>query len=162
MWVSQGNSPCHLLCCNVAWLSRYQAEVSQLEGCLESTQQPHFPPYAIVDAASLCSHLPLVKELAQSARCIIIIPLAGESVCLSVCLSVLCVFTCQVKELTQSARCNIIIPLADETVCLSVLCVFTCQVKELTQSAHCIISIPLAGETDCLSVCQSFVISPVG
>lgn len=55
---------------------RLQAEVSQLEGCLESAQQPHFPPYAVVDATSLCSSLPLVRELAQSARCIIIIPLA--------------------------------------------------------------------------------------
>ncbi|KAL8616684.1 hypothetical protein ACOMHN_031666 [Nucella lapillus] len=55
---------------------RLQAEVSQLEGCLESNQQPHFPPYAIVDASSLCSALTLVKELAQSARCILIIPLA--------------------------------------------------------------------------------------
>lgn len=55
---------------------RLQAEVSQLEGCLESAQQPHFPPYAIVDATSLCSALPLVRELAQSARCIIVIPLA--------------------------------------------------------------------------------------
>ncbi|KAK7489248.1 hypothetical protein BaRGS_00019500 [Batillaria attramentaria] len=55
---------------------RLQAEVSQLEGCLESAQQPHFPPYAVVDATSLCSNLPLVRELAQSARCIIIIPLA--------------------------------------------------------------------------------------
>ena len=115
MGIPGENSPCHVLCCDVACLSRYQAEVSQLEGCLESTQQPHFPPYAIVDAASLCSHLPLVKELAQSARCIIIIPLAGETVCLSV----LCVFTCQVKELAQSACCIIIIPLAGETVCLS-------------------------------------------
>ncbi|XP_076443287.1 nonsense-mediated mRNA decay factor SMG5-like isoform X2 [Babylonia areolata] len=55
---------------------RLQAEVSQLEGCLESSQQPHFPPYAIVDATSLCSALTLVKELAHSARCILIIPLA--------------------------------------------------------------------------------------
>ncbi|KAK7116433.1 nonsense-mediated mRNA decay factor SMG5-like isoform X2 [Littorina saxatilis] len=55
---------------------RLQAEVSQLEGHLEETQQPHFPPYVIVDAASLSSHLTLVRELAQSARCIIIIPLA--------------------------------------------------------------------------------------
>ncbi|XP_025076614.1 protein SMG5-like isoform X1 [Pomacea canaliculata] len=55
---------------------RLQAEVSQLEGCLESAQQPHFPPYVIVDAASLCTALGLVRELAQSSRCIVIIPLA--------------------------------------------------------------------------------------
>ncbi|KAI8793396.1 nonsense-mediated mRNA decay factor SMG5-like [Biomphalaria glabrata] len=55
---------------------RLQAEVSELEGSLKSAEHPVFPPYVVVDDAALCSYLSKVKELAGSARCIVVIPLA--------------------------------------------------------------------------------------
>ena len=56
---------------------RLQAEVSQLEGSLvQSSDQPNLPPYLVPDASALCDGLPLIKQLANSARFIIIIPLA--------------------------------------------------------------------------------------
>ncbi|XP_064609503.1 nonsense-mediated mRNA decay factor SMG5-like [Liolophura sinensis] len=55
---------------------RLQAEVSQLEGSLQSENTPSFPPYLIPDTKVLCDHLPVFKHLTQSARCIIIIPLS--------------------------------------------------------------------------------------
>ena len=57
---------------------RLQTEVSQLEGSLQSAERPSLPPYLVPEAAVLCNHLNVVKQLAQSARFIIIIPLAGE------------------------------------------------------------------------------------
>ena len=111
-----------------------------------------------------------MKELAQSACCIIIIPLAGETVCLSNCLSVCryCVFTCQAQELAQSIRCIIIIPLAGETVglsvclsvCLSVLlsvCLFVGFMcfhlsGEGAGTEHSLYHHCTSGRSDCLSV----------
>ena len=58
----------------------YQAEVKELEGSLNTNDtNSMFPPYVLVDHAALCEHLTTVKELAASARCIVVIPLAGES-----------------------------------------------------------------------------------
>ncbi|XP_052824389.1 nonsense-mediated mRNA decay factor SMG5 [Octopus bimaculoides] len=54
---------------------RLQAEVSQLEGSLE-IDQPIFPPYLVAHTSVLCDALPYLKQLTQTARCIIIIPLA--------------------------------------------------------------------------------------
>lgn len=55
---------------------RLQAEVSQLEGSLSNTDQAPFPPYLIPDTSSLCTTLHLIRQLAQSNRSIIVIPLA--------------------------------------------------------------------------------------
>ncbi|XP_046373242.1 nonsense-mediated mRNA decay factor SMG5-like [Haliotis rufescens] len=55
---------------------RLQAEVSQLEGSLQESEQPMFPPYLITDTSALCSSLPLVKQLILSARGIMVIPLS--------------------------------------------------------------------------------------
>ena len=57
---------------------RLQAEVSQLEGSLQSADQPSLPPYLVPDASALCDNLAQVRSLAQSARFIMIIPLAGK------------------------------------------------------------------------------------
>ena len=57
---------------------RLQAEVSQLEGALQSHDQPNLPPYLVPDAASLSGYLSQIKQLANSSRFIIIIPLAGK------------------------------------------------------------------------------------
>lgn len=56
----------------------FQAEVSQLEGSLEATDTPHFPPYLIPDTSCLCDSLHLVKQLTQSGKGILIIPISGE------------------------------------------------------------------------------------
>ena len=56
---------------------RLQAEVSQLEGTLQSHDQVNLPPYLVPDATALCETLNLVKQLANSARFIIIIPIVG-------------------------------------------------------------------------------------
>ncbi len=58
---------------------RLQAEVHQLEGSLQSQDAPHLPPYIIPDASAFCENLQLIKQLANSARFIVIIPLAGRS-----------------------------------------------------------------------------------
>ncbi|XP_005110077.2 protein SMG5 [Aplysia californica] len=55
---------------------RLQAEVRELEGSLKTSDQQVFPPYVLVDDAALCRHLTKVKELAATARCILVIPLA--------------------------------------------------------------------------------------
>lgn len=55
---------------------RLQAEVTQLEGSLDNSEQGHFPPYLIPDTTSLCESLPLVKQLTQTSKGIVIIPLA--------------------------------------------------------------------------------------
>ena len=58
---------------------RLQAEVSQLEGSLQtSAQQPTLPPYLVPDATALCESLVLVKQLGHSGRFIVIIPIAGQ------------------------------------------------------------------------------------
>ena len=69
---------------------RLQAEVSQLEGRLQgsptpaaggtkhsSSDHPNLPPYLVPDAPSICEHLHQIKQLTNSARFILIIPLAG-------------------------------------------------------------------------------------
>ncbi|XP_013389352.1 protein SMG5 [Lingula anatina] len=56
---------------------RLQAEVSQLEGSLQSSdQQPSFPLYLVPDTSVLCEKLTLLRQMNNSARFIIIIPLA--------------------------------------------------------------------------------------
>lgn len=55
---------------------RLQAEVKELEGSLAGSSEAVFPPYVLVDDAALCDCLGCVKELAASARCILVIPLA--------------------------------------------------------------------------------------
>lgn len=55
---------------------RLQAEVSQLEGSLEATDTPHFPPYLIPDTSCLCDNIQLVKQLTQSGKGILIIPIS--------------------------------------------------------------------------------------
>ena len=57
---------------------RLQAEVSQLEGTLQSHDQVNLPPYLVPDATALCETLNLVKQLANSARFIVIIPIVGK------------------------------------------------------------------------------------
>ena len=52
--------------------------MTQLEGSLDSNDQGHFPPYLIPDTSSLCDSLPLVKQLTQTSKGIVIIPLAGK------------------------------------------------------------------------------------
>lgn len=59
----------------------FQAEVTQLEGSLDNSDQGHFPPYLIPDTTSLCDSLQLVKQLTQTNKGIVIIPLAGECPC---------------------------------------------------------------------------------
>lgn len=54
---------------------RLQAEVNELEGSLRSGE-PVFPPYVLVDDATLCGHLARVRDLVATARCILVIPLA--------------------------------------------------------------------------------------
>jgi protein SMG5 len=66
---------------------RLQAEVSQLEGRLQEKQElgasdsggagVPLPPYLIPDALTICNHLPQVKQLTNSGRFILIIPIAG-------------------------------------------------------------------------------------
>ena len=58
-----------------------QAEVSQLEGSLEATDTPHFPPYLIPDTSCLCDNIQLVKQLTQSGKGILIIPISGKCFC---------------------------------------------------------------------------------
>lgn len=54
---------------------RLQLEVSQLEGSLQQPKaQSAMSPYLIPDTQALCSHLPLIRQLATSGRFIIIIP----------------------------------------------------------------------------------------
>ncbi|KAK3097945.1 hypothetical protein FSP39_014736 [Pinctada imbricata] len=55
---------------------RLQAEVSQLEGSLEKTDYTHFPPYLIPDTRCLCESLSFVRQLVQTGKGIIIIPLS--------------------------------------------------------------------------------------
>ena len=58
---------------------RLQAEVSQLEGTLESTAEaPSLPPYLVPDATALTENLQQIKQLTNSARFIVIIALAGR------------------------------------------------------------------------------------
>ncbi|XP_078702803.1 nonsense-mediated mRNA decay factor SMG5-like [Branchiostoma floridae x Branchiostoma belcheri] len=52
---------------------RLQSEVRQLEGSLQVTGQA-LSPYLVPDAGVLCDHMPVIKQLAASARFIIIIP----------------------------------------------------------------------------------------
>lgn len=60
---------------------RLQAEVSQLEGCLETAaESPSLPPYLVPDATALTDNLHHIRQLTHSARFIIIIPLAGKTV----------------------------------------------------------------------------------
>ena len=56
---------------------RLQAEVSQLEGSLQSSQLPSLPPYLVPDATVLCENLIVIKTLVQCGRFIVIIPIAG-------------------------------------------------------------------------------------
>lgn len=54
---------------------RLQLEVSQLEGSLQQPKsQSSMSPYLVPDAAALCQHLPLVRQLAHSGCFILIIP----------------------------------------------------------------------------------------
>uniref|UniRef100_A0AAV2MFM5 Nonsense-mediated mRNA decay factor n=1 Tax=Knipowitschia caucasica TaxID=637954 RepID=A0AAV2MFM5_KNICA len=54
---------------------RLQLEVSQLEGSLQQPKaQSSMSPYLVPDAAALCHHLPLLRQLAHSGCFIIIIP----------------------------------------------------------------------------------------
>ncbi|XP_033836605.1 nonsense-mediated mRNA decay factor SMG5 isoform X2 [Periophthalmus magnuspinnatus] len=54
---------------------RLQLEVSQLEGSLQQPKaQSSMSPYLVPDAAALCQHLPLLRQLANSGCFIIIIP----------------------------------------------------------------------------------------
>ncbi|XP_064619024.1 nonsense-mediated mRNA decay factor SMG5-like isoform X2 [Lineus longissimus] len=55
---------------------RLQAEVNQLEGSLKLESNPNLPPYLIPDASALTDGLDCIKHMANSARFIIIIPLA--------------------------------------------------------------------------------------
>ncbi|CAH1254258.1 SMG5 [Branchiostoma lanceolatum] len=52
---------------------RLQSEVRQLEGSLQVTSQA-LSPYLVPDAGVLCDHMTIIKQLATSARFIIIIP----------------------------------------------------------------------------------------
>lgn len=54
---------------------RLQLEVSQLEGSLQQPKaQSSMSPYLVPDAAALCQHLNLIRQLASSSCFIIIIP----------------------------------------------------------------------------------------
>ncbi|XP_074651204.1 nonsense-mediated mRNA decay factor SMG5-like [Tubulanus polymorphus] len=55
---------------------RLQAEVNQLEGSLKLDNHPILPPYVVVDVTALCEGLDNVRSMINSARFIIIIPLA--------------------------------------------------------------------------------------
>ncbi|ESO94590.1 hypothetical protein LOTGIDRAFT_232390 [Lottia gigantea] len=55
---------------------RLQDEVNQLEGSLQSPDQPTFPPYIIPDTTTLCTSLQYIKQLTQLGCSIIIIPLS--------------------------------------------------------------------------------------
>ena len=57
---------------------RLQDEVKRLEGSLQAADKPNLPPYLVLDALALSESTPLVKQLANSARFITIIPLAGK------------------------------------------------------------------------------------
>ena len=59
---------------------RLQTEVSQLEGSVQAADHPSLPPYLVPDACVLCDSLALLKQLASSARFIVIIPLVGAYV----------------------------------------------------------------------------------
>lgn len=76
----------------------FQAEVSQLEGSLES-DQPIFPPYLVAHTSALCDALPSLKQLTQTARCIVIIPQAGKSPLIKLTLFFLC---CRSKIFIQA------------------------------------------------------------
>ena len=56
---------------------RLQAEVKELEGSVSSAT-PAFPPYVLPDTSALVEAHGLIRQLAHSARFIIIIPLAGQ------------------------------------------------------------------------------------
>ena len=56
---------------------RLQAEVKELEGSVSSASTPAFPPYVVPDTSALVEAHGLIRQLAHSARFIIIIPLAG-------------------------------------------------------------------------------------
>jgi len=71
---------------------RLQDEVSRLEGSLtggaEETGSSRsattlLPPYVVPDGRTLCEHLAVVKQLAASSRFIIIIPIDGQLLNLS-------------------------------------------------------------------------------
>jgi hypothetical protein len=66
------------MCCKICVVC-FQAEVSQLEGSLQTRDHTTFPPYLLVDSSALCDSLRLVKQLTHTSRGIIIIPLAGKS-----------------------------------------------------------------------------------
>ncbi|XP_070542496.1 nonsense-mediated mRNA decay factor SMG5-like [Ptychodera flava] len=53
---------------------RLQSEVKQLEGSLEPKDQSSLSPYLVPDARVLSNHLNIIRQLAASARFIIIIP----------------------------------------------------------------------------------------
>ncbi|XP_077988894.1 nonsense-mediated mRNA decay factor SMG5-like [Glandiceps talaboti] len=53
---------------------RLQSEVKQLEGSLEPKDQSNLSPYLVPDARVLSNHLYIIRQLAASARFIIIIP----------------------------------------------------------------------------------------
>ncbi|BFZ01958.1 hypothetical protein BsWGS_04997 [Bradybaena similaris] len=55
---------------------RLQAEVNELEGSLKTSEHWVFPPYVVADDTALCNYLGKVKELTQTARCIVVIPVA--------------------------------------------------------------------------------------
>ncbi|CAG5114670.1 unnamed protein product, partial [Candidula unifasciata] len=55
---------------------RLQAEVNELEGSLKTSEHWVFPPYVVADDTALCNYLAKVKELTQTARCIVVIPMA--------------------------------------------------------------------------------------
>lgn len=60
-------------------VSSLQLEVSQLEGSLQQPKaQSSMSPYLVPDAAALCQHLNLIRQLAGSGCFIIIIPRTGQ------------------------------------------------------------------------------------
>lgn len=57
----------------------WQLEVSQLEGSLQQPKaQSSMSPYLVPDAAALCQHLGLIRNLAASGCFIVIIPRTGR------------------------------------------------------------------------------------
>ena len=59
---------------------RLQTEVNQLEGSVQAADHPTLPPYLVPDSCVLSDSLALVKQLAGSARFIVIIPLVGTCI----------------------------------------------------------------------------------
>ena len=62
---------------------RLQDEVTRLEGSLltdgsSTAQRTVLPPYVVPDAPTLCDHLTVVRQLANSSRFIVIIPVDGR------------------------------------------------------------------------------------